>query len=182
MLTESRVIWAEYFEGKGVKYAFFSATDAAAALEQAEKHRRREAGEDYDEDEAEERNDDDEAQDEKEDVAGEHPSADDVDEVESDALDKTTDATALEDGEEDGWSTEGEDEDDLEDDELETRLANGHRLPLEEVVRNVENRNGLAEEDIRTRVLSVTELEDLFESAAPDLRGPSIFARSSILC
>jgi hypothetical protein len=36
-----RSAWADYFEKEGVAYAFFSAADAAAAQEQADKQRRR---------------------------------------------------------------------------------------------------------------------------------------------
>jgi len=144
--------WAEYFEAQKVDYAFFSATDAVAALEQAEKHRRREAGEDYEEDEAE-----------------------DGDEVgpEEEKLSDGLREASLTEGEEDGCSIEGEGDDDEEKDgEVDRLLTKYERLPLEAVVREVQMRNGDSEEDIRTRVLSVTELEDLFENAAPDLQCP----------
>lgn len=146
-----------------MKYAFFSATDAAAALEQAEKHRRREAGED-DEDEEDEEDEDGEEE-------GVYESGDEVEA--EDRLGQAVAETSLEDGEEDGWPTEGEGEDgdDVELGEVERRLGDGEEIPLRLAAQEVKTKNGLAEEDIRTRVLSVTELEDLFQNASPDLKG-----------
>jgi len=155
--------WAEYFEAQKVDYAFFSATDAVAALEQAEKHRRREAGEHYEEDEDEEDEED------------EDECYEDGDEVgpEEEKLSNGLREASLTEGEEDGCSIEGEGDDDEEKDgEVDRLLTKYERLPLEAVVREVQMRNGDSEEDIRTRVLSVTELEDLFENAAPDLQCP----------
>jgi len=155
------VAWAEYFERQGVEYAFFSATDAVAALEQAEKHRLREAGEHEEEEEEEE---DGEDHDEM------YESGEEV-EAEGNGLHEAVAETSLEDGEEDGWSTEGEGEDEMEDGETGKQLLNGESVLLRQVVQEVGARNGGSEEDSRTRVLTVAELEDLFAIAAPDLRG-----------
>ena len=162
---ESRVVWAEYLETQRISYAFFSATDAAAALEQAEKYRRRDMGENVgvineDIDEEDEDHDEEELYESGEEV-----------ETDGAGLPKDVAEVTLEDGEEDGWSTEGESEDnEMEDGEK--RLARDQTLPPEEEVREVGTRNGVAE-DIRTRVLSVAELEDLFENAAPNLKRAS---------
>ncbi|CAD6570832.1 MAG: hypothetical protein TREMPRED_006051 [Tremellales sp. Tagirdzhanova-0007] len=167
---DQRLRWAEYFESTGVAYAFFSATDAVALLEQAAKQRRREAG-DYEEEELEEDSDeeDDEERDEEDDdqeiYESDEVESDDDDELLAMALAEST----LEIGDEDGWSTEPEDEDVVADGEVEKRLANGERMPLKEVVHEIVKGNGVTEEEIKTRVLSITELEDLFESAAPSL-------------
>ena len=156
-------------------YAFFSATDAVALLEQAAKQRRREAG-DYEEEELEEDSDeeDDEERDEEDDdqeiYESDEVESDDDDELLAMALAEST----LEIGDEDGWSTEPEDEDVVADGEVEKRLANGERMPLKEVVHEIVKGNGVTEEEIKTRVLSITELEDLFESAAPSLEGLSL--------
>ncbi len=163
--------WAEYFEAQKVDYAFFSATDAVAALEQAEKHRRREAGEDYEEDEAEE-DEEDEGEEADEHADDCYEDGDEVGPEEEKLSDGLREASLTE-GEEDGCSIEGEGDDDEEKDgEVDRLLTKYERLPLEAVVREVQMRNGDSEEDIRTRVLSVTELEDLFENAAPDLQCP----------
>lgn len=74
---------------------------------------------------------------------------------------------------EEGWSTEGEDEDDGElNGEVEKKLSEGHSVPLKEVVREVAEATK-SDEHPRTRVLSVTELEDLFIGSAPPLSGKS---------
>ena len=65
------------------------------------------------------------------------------------------------DDDEDGWSTEGED-DDHPADPLEEKLEDGERSPLSEAVRQLD-----LDPQRRTHVLSVPELEELFESAAP---------------
>lgn len=155
------MIWADYFEQRKVPYAFFSAADAAALQEQAEKQRRRAEGEDEVDDED---GGDVEGHEELAEVSGEEV------EVEED-LSKPLASTSLDEDYEEGWSTEGEDDEDEETAEVEKRLENGERLPLREAAQQVarEYEDG-GEEDIRTRVLSVTELEDLFQSAAPDLQ------------
>ena len=78
---------------------------------------------------------------------------------------------------EEGWSTDGEDDDDLEmDGEIEKKLANGKHVPLREVTRDIHARSEESQRETpRTRVLSVTELEDLFINAAPSLAGMSSF-------
>ena len=162
LTVEQRSIWADYFEKEGIAYAFFSAADAAAAQEQAEKQRKREEGI-YEEDEESEEDQEDE------DVIAE-ASEDEVvsgEEVEPEEhLSKAVEATTLEDEEED-WSTEGEHEE-KEEGEVETKLAKGERVPLKQAAQQVAE-----EESPRTRVLTVTELEDLFISSAPDLKGMS---------
>lgn len=57
--------------------------------------------------------------------------------------------------------------------EVDEKLAEGQTLSLSEVAQDVGARFGESteQEDVRTRVLSVTELEDLFINAAPDLKG-----------
>lgn len=155
----SRTMWADHFESQGIAYAFFSAADAAAAQEQAEKQRRREEGT-YDEDE--------EA---SEDEVEEELSDEEESEEEAE-LSKAVEQTTLED-EEEGWSTEGEDDDVEGSDlgEIEEKLAKGKHVRLAEVAREIAVQTSNQQEPTRTRVLSVTELEDLFQSAAPDLSG-----------
>ncbi|WVQ94771.1 hypothetical protein IAU59_001852 [Kwoniella sp. CBS 9459] len=181
---DQRSKWADYFEQNGISYAFFSAANAAALQEQAEKQRQRAAGE-YDEEEEEEDDDEgDEGKEEGEEVAQE----DEEEAVEEDAeisgeevdpqsdeeqLAQKVETTHLSE-EEEGWSTEGEEgEQGAPLGAAEDKLAQGERVPLEEVARDVAEKHGTSTEDevedIRTRVLSVTELEDLFLNAAPDL-------------
>lgn len=159
----SRTMWADHFESQGIAYAFFSAADAAAAQEQADKQRRREEGT-YVEDDGE-------SEDEVEDELSEAESEDE------EALSKAVEKTTLED-EEEGWSTEGEDDDAEGSDlgEIEEKLAEGKHVPLAEVAREVATQTSDQQEPTRTRVLSVTELEDLFQSAAPDLSGELTFS------
>ncbi|WWD16538.1 hypothetical protein CI109_100965 [Kwoniella shandongensis] len=182
---DQRCEWAEYFESEGIAYAFFSAANAAALQEQAEKQRLRALGE-YDEN-AED--DDDSSSDgeagQQEGAEDEYPSGDEVEPQSDDEESKLAEGvkeTHLdddddddeEDDDEEGWSSEGEHEDDQPASEVEEKLAEGEKLPLEEVVPEVAPKfPPLKEgevEDIRTRVLSVTELEDLFINAAPDIQ------------
>ncbi|WVQ79009.1 hypothetical protein IAT38_001101 [Cryptococcus sp. DSM 104549] len=178
---EQRCQWADYFEKEGISYAFFSAANAAAEQEQAEKQRLRALGE-YDEgnDEsdseeealAEEGSENEEEEEEDEEEEEEEVDEDEESEVESDeeALAEGVKDTHIDD--EEGWSTEGEG--DKPADELEEKLAHGETIPLKEVAQEVTAKYAKApegvEEDIRTRVLSVTELEDLFINSAPDLK------------
>ncbi|OCF34123.1 large subunit GTPase 1 [Kwoniella heveanensis BCC8398] len=166
---DQRSKWADYFEQNGISYAFFSAANAAALQEQAEKQRQRAAGE-YDEVDNEDKDEeeDDRASQEEEFVSGEEvePQSDE------DRLAKKVEETNL--GDEEGWSTEGEEADEVAPEgAAEEKLAQGERVPLEEVARDVAEKHGTSieeeVEDIRTRVLTVTELEDLFLNAAPDL-------------
>jgi len=168
-----RTMWADYFEENNIAYAFFSAADAAAAQEQAEKQRRREEGT-WDEGEDDEDSDGSEVDEAAEDEAyasGEEvePESEDADEAE---LSKGVEATTLAE-EEEGWSTEGEheDEDAAQEGGVEKKLDAGERVPLKEAARQVGGEASDQAESPRTRVLSVTELEDLFISAAPDLAG-----------
>lgn len=56
---------------------------------------------------------------------------------------------------------------------MDEKLAEGQTISLSEVAQDVRARfrERTEEEDVRTRVLTVTELEDLFINAAPDLKG-----------
>lgn len=167
LLTRCRCAWADYFEENNIAYAFFSAADAAAALEQAEKQRRRAEGDDY-ESESDEEDEDDEGN-----ASGEEVYAED-DQTPEDKLSKAVESTKLDDEEvgedEEGWSTEGEDETESAEDEVEAKLKAGERTPLADVAREVASKvEAEGQESRRTRVLTVTELEDLFISSAPDL-------------
>ena len=111
-------MWADYFEDNSISYAFFSAADAAAAQEQAERQRRRAEGEeepvatkkgDAEDEESEGElgsEDDEEEANVGSDVDAElekaQAAADDAD------LSEAVAKVDLEDGEEEGWSTEGE--------------------------------------------------------------------------
>ena len=97
-----------------------------------------------------------------------YASGDEV-EAETDNLTKGVADTELIDGDEDGWSTEGEGDGEANEGSP-RRNSEGERVPLREVVREVAATNGVHEEDVRTRVLTVAELEDLFDSTAPDLK------------
>lgn len=57
--------------------------------------------------------------------------------------------------------------------EVDEKLAEGQTVSLSEVAQDVRARfrERTEEEDVKTRVLTVTELEDLFINAAPDLKG-----------
>lgn len=186
-LILDRLRWAEYFEEAGVRYAFFSAADAAARQEQADKQRRRAEGE---EDEEELSDEDDEEEDEEnadEQVSGEEveqasgeevESEDDEEDQEEGVIQKMKDAN-LQDEDEEGWSTEGEDVDAGAEGagEADEKSANGERVPLQHIAREVAQQAAVeVQEDVRTRVLSVTELEDLFISSAPDLSGMSHYS------
>lgn len=71
---------------------------------------------------------------------------------------------------EEGWSTEGEDEAEPAEGEVEAKLKAGERASLADIAREVNSRaEAEGQESRRTRVLTVTELEDLFISSAPDL-------------
>lgn len=162
-------MWADYYEKQGVTYAFFSAFNAAAAQEQAEKMWRRE----HDMDEDDEGEDDEDLANEEE--AAEFASGDEVEAEE--LLSKKVEKTTLDADYEEGWSTEGEDEEEDEETAMDKRVANGDKIPMKDVVAEV-NERAIKEgqdvvEDKRTRVLSVTELEDLFVGTAPDLSGES---------
>lgn len=166
-------MWAEYYEKHGVSYAFFSAANAAAAQEQADKMWRREHDleEEFDEEENAEEVVGEEGEDEEY-ASGEEVEAGLAEKVEQTTLDADY---------EEGWSTEGEDEDGEDDMEtaLDKRVANGEKIPMRDVVAEVNERavkeGAEVVEDKRTRVLSVTELEDLFVNSAPELHCLSPF-------
>ncbi|KAK4688076.1 large subunit GTPase 1, partial [Tremellales sp. Uapishka_1] len=177
---EQRCAWADYFEGQGVKYAFFSALEAAAIQEVEDRQRRREEGEEESEGE-----DGSELESEDEEyVSGDEVEANDQDE---EVLNKTLEETHL-DSEEEGWSTEGEGEGNEVAGEVEKKLLQGKSVKFEEVAQEVkaESADAPAEikekaepvtvllnadgvEDARTRVLTTGELEHLFATSAPDL-------------
>lgn len=76
---------------------------------------------------------------------------------------------------EEGWSTEGEGEEEGRgglSGEVGKELDQGETVPLRDVAREVA-KDAEEQEDERTRVLSVTELEDLFIGSAPPLSGKS---------
>jgi large subunit GTPase 1 len=168
-------MWAEYFESQNITYAFFSAADAAAAQEQAERMYRRE----HDiESESESEGEEDPA-------AGEEEGLEEFvseDEEEEEELVKKVQETTLDADYEEGWSTEGEDDDEEEGAEsaLDKKVANGDKIPMKDVVAEVNERaikeGKSSTEDKRTRVLTVTELEDLFVNAAPDLSCTFLFS------
>jgi large subunit GTPase 1 len=174
---DDRSMWADHFEKQNITYAFFSAADAAAAQEQAERMWRRE-------------NDiESESEDEDEDVEGEHSgsegeagSEDDDEEEEDeveDELSKKVQGTTLDSDYEEGWSTEEEDDEAAENAEtaLDKKVENGDKIPMKDVVAAINHWEIKEEkpvtEDKRTRVLSVTELENLFVNAAPELHRKS---------
>lgn len=163
-----RCMWADYYEKQGVTYAFFSAFNAAAAQEQAERMWRREH------DLAEEAEDEEDKEEDDEDEE-EYASGEEV-ETESESSKPEAPAQTDLDGDyEEGWSTEGEDDEGDMKTVLDDKMDNGDPIPMREVVADVNERaigqSQDAVEDRRTRVLSVVELEDLFVDAAPDLSG-----------
>lgn len=168
-------MWADHFEKQNITYAFFSAADAAAAQEQAERMWRREndiESESEDEDE-----DDEEVEGENSDSAEDDEDEEEEDEVE-DVLSKKVQDTTLDSDYEEGWSTEGEDNEDEGETPLDKKVANGDKIPMKDVVKEINyweiKEEKPVTEDKRTRVLSVTELENLFVNAAPELHRRSI--------
>lgn len=165
-------MWADYYEKNGVSYAFFSAANAAAAQEQADKMWRREHELDEESDDEDAGVDGEEKADEEY-VSGEDVDAEEEQEAEAE-ISEQLDQTNLDADYEEGWSTEGEDEgeDDIKT-ELDKRTANGETIPMRDIVAEVNERavkdGAEVVEDKRTRVLSVTELEDLFVKSAPEL-------------
>lgn len=164
-------MWADHFEKQKITYAFFSAADAAAAQEQAERMWRREHDMDSEsEDDEEEEHSEGETKEESEEES---------DEDEEEISKKIQETTLYADYEE-GWSTEGEDDGEEEEgaeSAMDKKVANGDKIPMKDVVAEV-NERAIKEqkpvtEDKRTRVLSVTELEDLFVNAAPELHRES---------
>lgn len=173
----TRKAWADYFDSEKITYAFFSAYNATAAQEQAERQRRRNLGEEGlafvgdEEDESLSESDE------------ENPA------IVPGLSNKN--ATVSDDEEsiyEDG--DEGADAEESGDDELEVQAALAEsiadigkgesaaelglrhqleqQLDLNQTKPNLEDiQTDEVEEDPRTRVLSVLELEELFERVAP---------------
>lgn len=161
LTREQRAMWADYFDKEGIKYAFFSAIIASAENEQlaAEEEARREQEEDA-------QDLDNSLQDMEESEEGSEGSSDSEDEYESDDLEEAQadiDALTIDDaGGEKKKVTFAEPAaatvEDVEDEDLAVAAK-------KEVVSQ--------EEDPRTRILSVSELENLFQSAAPQLESES---------
>jgi large subunit GTPase 1 len=108
--------------------------------------------------------------------SGEEAVTEDEDEI----LSKAVEGTRLDGTDEEGWSTEGEGEEAGEEEgEVAEELSN-KKVPLGDVARDVTARAGDEKEDIRTRVLTVFELEDLFQHAAPDLNGRDEVFRKAV--
>jgi len=176
-----RQAWADYFDKQNIQYAFFSAFNATAAQEQAEKQRRRQLGLDeeikFAEDQAADASD-----------VEEEDSAEEEDEVvltQKDQDDDDEDSDDLD-----------EDEDD-EDPDVQNALAesiihkqDGETSATQALRKEMENKlnietpefdelaenhamQGMFDEEVdhdpRTRVLTVLELEELFERVAPKL-------------
>jgi large subunit GTPase 1 len=171
--------WADYFDSQGVAFAFFSAAKATAEQEAEEKRRRKEMDEEDEEDR----------------VVG---SSED-EESEEEAVDKDS---PVQQGEVDNLDEEDDEEDDEDEDETEeladrmnialaASLEGGNERSTEvtieeeaEVVHKKETEEQEAEitddededdEDEVTRILTVAELEELFERAAPPLQGEFSF-------
>jgi large subunit GTPase 1 len=162
-------MWADHFEKQNITYAFFSAADAAAAQEQADRMWRRENDI---ESESEDEEEEEEVEDEHSGSEGEGESEEEEDEVEEE-LSKKVQETTLDSDYEEGWSTEGEDDAEEGETALDKKVANGDKIPMKDVVKEINYWEIKEEkpitEDKRTRVLSVTELENLFVNAAPEL-------------
>lgn len=144
--------WANFFDGEGIQYAFFSAANAVA-LQQA----RRDAL--IDEEGA--------GHTSKEIEKDDHAIARDTQVPSGDRFDHELEGTIHQESEGDGGSAVSEGslaESDLDDDEF----CNDLYVPL-----NDPN----DELDPRTKVLSVLELESLFVSSAPDLSGEMVYLR-----
>jgi large subunit GTPase 1 len=168
-----RVAWADYFDSQGVRYAFFSAADATAAQEQAERQRRRELGLDDEIPVDHER----EMKDEGAQVSEEEESEEDEGEEESAESDEELEEEDEEESDEDAElnqdldskaviadsAPEGGDKEWQDDAAAQAAIAQdiASRKAAEEAEQEPE--------DPRTRVLTVLELEELFESAAPPL-------------
>lgn len=151
LTIEQRAMWADYFEKHGIEYAFFSAANAAAVQEQEERQRRRAAGEEMPpkaDGKVDDREDDDEDGEEDEDEDEDEEDEEDEEDDESESKD---DAPEDDDNDED---YETEDETTSVTDALQKAKIAEPEVP----------------EDPRTRVLTVTELEDLFIRSAPDLK------------
>ena len=148
-----RKLWADYFDERNVKYAFFSAANAAAIQEA-----RREAGAA----EAQRQEEVTRAQENANTRSNEYISSQTQNTGDADEEEEEDDEEAPSDS---GGRAEESSSDDEGDD--------GVFLPIEE---------GPAASDPRTKVLSVLELEDLFVRSAPDLTSSFDFPMSSAAC
>lgn len=146
---EQRCAWADYFEKEGITYTFFSAANAAALQEQAERQRRREAGldSDYETDEESDEEEDEEEEDEEEEDEEEEEEEKEEEEKEDDE----------------------DDDEDWEDDETKDISKELKKTSFAEKPTAATETQPEEVEDKRTRVLTVTELEDLFFATAPPL-------------
>lgn len=172
-------MWADYFEANQISYAFFSAANAAALQEQADRQRRRAEGEDEPVaaeagEQAEDEEDMSEGLEDEDDVEGSDLDAE-LEKVQEAAVEaaltEAVEQVDLDDDEEEEWSTDGEHEDDVEaaaQAELDEKIAAGEKVPVKIEHWKIAAEPTVPESD-RTRVLSVTELEDLFLSSAPPL-------------
>ena len=141
MPLRCRKLWADYFDGQNVKYAFFSAANAAALQEARREAAAAQAPAQKQNDAPESVPMPPDAADEPSSV-GEEPQGEDSEEDSDDGEEVPED------------SLEEYSEDESDDSE------GGAFLPIEE---------GPEAQDPRTKVLSVLELEDLFVRSAPDL-------------
>ncbi|KAI0715376.1 P-loop containing nucleoside triphosphate hydrolase protein [Earliella scabrosa] len=148
LTAKQRKLWADYFDGQNVKYAFFSAANAAALQEARREAAAAQAPAQKQNDAPESVTMPPDAADEPSSV-GEEPQGEDSEEDSDDGEEVPED------------SLEEYSEDESDDSE------GGAFLPIEE---------GPEAQDLRTKVLSVLELEDLFVRSAPDL---STFTDSS---
>lgn len=154
LTIEQRRMWADYFEKHGIQYVFFSAANAAALQEQEDRQARRAAGEEMPpkaEDKVNDREDgDEEEEDEEEDEDEDEDPA--IEKHQEEETETAPEAQVEEDDNDSDYETE--DETDSVTDQLQRTTISEPSEP----------------EDPRTRVLTVTELEDLFIRSAPDLK------------
>jgi large subunit GTPase 1 len=182
-----RQAWADYFDAQNIQYAFFSAFNATAAQEQADKQRRRQMGEEEEIKFAEDQ------------YAAEHMDSDtDSEEEEEDEEEGKNDVAQVDDEDDEDF----EDEDDIEDEddenpEVQSALAesmlkgqDGETAETQALRKEMEQKlsvdtpeydqlaenhamKGMFDDEVdhdpRTRVLTVLELEELFERVAPSL-------------
>ncbi|KAH9944191.1 P-loop containing nucleoside triphosphate hydrolase protein [Epithele typhae] len=136
-----RKLWADYFDSQGVKYAFFSAANAAA-LQEA----RKEAA-------------DTEARLEEQQARSSEPNEGEDTPLSQPAT-AGDEALGPQESEDSDTSEDSPDEDELPEEDSDDDSEDGAFLPIED---------DQDAQDPRTRVLSVLELEDLFVKSAPDL-------------
>ena len=159
-----RQAWADHFDAQNIQYAFFSAFNATAAQEQADRQRRRQLGEEeeirFAEDQAQAVGGGAEHDQDDQDV--EDQDSDDSQDDEDPALQTALAESFIkeQDGSSDATRT------------LENELAS--KLSVQQDDPSVETAAGMkglfdddVDHDPRTRVLTVLELEQLFEKVAP---------------